>query len=78
MINERLLAICRHDLRLEEVYDRYHSTDQRGQNHSVGFERHLRQAHQKHRVNAREILSGYMLTCLLVFGIPFEQPDHER
>lgn len=60
MDNEKLVAICRHELRLEEDHDiaRLIQEIKRLQDDSSDTYARLT---KKHRVNAREILSGYML-----------------
>lgn len=60
MDNEKLVAICRHELRLEEDHDiaRLIQEVKRLQDDSSDTYARLT---KQHRVKAREILSGYML-----------------
>lgn len=57
---EKLVAICRHELRLEEEHDiaRLIQEVKRLQDDSSDTYARLT---KKHRIKAREILSGYML-----------------
>ena len=72
MSNERLVYFCRHDLRLEEVYDitRLIREVKIVQEHSSDTYAKLS---KEHRANARMILSGYMLAwvCFLESMPPF-------
>ena len=60
MDNKKLLAICRHELRLEEDHDiarLIHEVKRLQDDSSDTYARLTKE----HRVKAREILSGYML-----------------
>lgn len=60
MDNKKLVAICRHELRLEKEHDIARLIQEVKRLQADSSDTYARLT-KKHRINAREILSGYML-----------------
>lgn len=73
MTNERLVAICRHELGLEEVYDITRLVREVKIVQEDSSDTYAKLT-KKHRINAREILSGYMLAWEYVEGLDGSGP----